>query len=915
MRLTSITIYQLVCLSSIISALPSTYALSKFGNKRVNVATFSPRPTTRSEVRLKSPLLQHFSPPDSNHPIDPVKVAIEFLTSRLKIQADEIVVRSQHITQVTGVTHIYCKQVIGGFEVANGDVDVHVSKEGQVMAYGDSFFKGVQQKLRRRADAWNGQQAEKTVGPKEALAIFAAHINQALASEKVSVVPDNVNASGAQQKYLIKNVPFADRDVQATRALIQNNEGKLESAWEFKVHMPRNYFHVYVLANGERIISLVDWVVSATYRVVKIGNNNPADTPRELVSNPDDKLASPAGWHDQGNKKFTTTIGNNVYAQENLNGDANWENKTRPDGGNDLVFDFPHDASKAPVNSINASITNLFYVNNIMHDIFYRYGFTEATGNFQENNWGKGGRGGDAVKANAIDGDGTDNADFEAPPDGERPQMRMFAFTATNPSRDGDLENDIVSHEYGHGISIRLTGGPDNSDCLAEGQSAGMGEGWSDFFAYWLEMRKTDTPAKQVEMGKYVIGRNIRTYPYAIDMKVNPLDFARLLEPEWLESHKTGEVWAVMLYEMYWNLVTKLGFNEDRYSADITKGNTLALKIVVDALKLQVCRPNFINARDSILQAEQMLTGGKHRCEIWKAFAKRGLGEDAKAADIVVASTKLPQGYQYTLQELHCSATLISNAYEVFSFNKVIQELNRFTDSQLSAFYFESIKERLYADDKLSLARRSAQTAVYHIIEVYARVLAPITCHLAEEIQLFSSSSWSTPLDSVFQSGWISLDGRWHNIDLEQDWTVLRHLRSQYYQLVEKMRQAKGIKTSAQIDLTLELEDSAISPLGRLLQKYASQLPELFLCASVNVAAQSTLTARNDTVLFSETISLPNTMNGASGQMILHLSARHKCPRCWSYRSDQPECLCNRCQLVVNNTKGHVIDTAMHSYN
>jgi extracellular elastinolytic metalloproteinase len=569
-------------------------------------------------------------------------VAIQFLTYRLKIQADEIAVRSQHVTQATGVTHIYCKQVIGEFEVANGDIDVHVSKDGQVMAYGDSFFKGAQQKLRRRADAWSSQQTEKTVGPKDAFATFAAHIGQALVPDQINVTPDSMSASGAHQKSLIKNMSFTDRDVQAVRALIQNNEGKLESAWEFKNHMPRNYFHVYVSADGKRIISLVDWVVSAAYRVVKIGNNNPADTPRELVSNPDDKLASPAGWHDQGNKKFTTTIGNNVYAQENINGDANWEDSGRPDGGDELMFDFPHDTSKALIDSLNASITNLFYINNIIHDIFYHYGSTEATGNFQENNWGKGGRGGDAVKANAIDGDGMDNADFEAPPDGERPQMRMFAFTATNPSRDGDFENDIVSHEYGHGISIRLTGGPDNSDCLAEGQSAGMGEGWSDFFVYWLEMKKTDTPAKQVEMGKYVIGQNIRIYPYAIDMKVNPLDYARPLEPDWLEPHKMGEIWAVMLYEMYWNLVTKLGFNEDRYSADITKGNTLALKIVVDALKLQVCRPNFINARDSIFQAEQILTGGKHRCEIWKAFAKRGLGEDAKTTDGVVAGTKLP---------------------------------------------------------------------------------------------------------------------------------------------------------------------------------------------------------------------------------------------------------------------------------
>ncbi|KAI8048001.1 hypothetical protein BDF22DRAFT_736573, partial [Syncephalis plumigaleata] len=126
-------------------------------------------------------------------------------------------------------------------------------------------------------------------------------------------------------------------------------------------------------------------------------------------------------------------------------------------------------------------------------------------------------------------------------------------------------------------------------------------------------------------------------------------------------------------------------------------------------------------------------------------------------ASLVSLPFPLSLNNYYILHELHCSATLISNVYGVFSFNKVIQELNRFINSQLSAFYFESIKERLYVDDKLSLARRSAQTAVYHIIEVCTRALAPITCHLAEEIQLFSSSSWSTPLDSVLQLGWISL--------------------------------------------------------------------------------------------------------------------------------------------------------------
>ncbi|KAI9592561.1 Fungalysin metallopeptidase-domain-containing protein [Syncephalis fuscata] len=606
MRLSNSAIYCLFYVATLLNFSSIVCALTKFGKTRVNVATFSPRPVTRSEIRLKSTLLQHFRPPASDHPLDPIKIAAEFITQRLKIQANEIVVRNHYTTESTGVTHIYCKQVISGLEVANGDIDVHVNKEGK-------FFKSSSPSLRRRADAWSSQQSGKAVGPKEAFATFAAHIGQSLNINQITVASAELTAPGAQQKYTLKGVSFVDRDVYAAQSLIQSSCNKLESVWEFKVHMPRNYFHVYISADGKEILSLVDWVMSASYRVVKVGGNNPLDTPRELVNDPADKAASPFGWHDQGTKKYNTTIGNNVYAQENLNGDSNWQTKQRPDGGNSLMFDYPHDPSKPPVDSMNASITNLFYMNNIMHDIFYHYGFTEATGNFQENNWNKGGLGGDAVKANAIDGDGTNNADFETPPDGERPQMRMFAFTSTEPSRDGDFENDIVSHEYGHGISSRLTGGPSNAD------------------------------SKQVELGKYVIGQNIRTYPYALDIKVNPLTYARLLEPGWDEFHKIGEVWAVILYELYWNLVTKLGFNEDRYSADITKGNTLALKLIMDALKLQVCRPNFINARDSIIQAEQLLTGGKHRCELWRAFAKRGLGEDAKAADAVVAGTKLPQ--------------------------------------------------------------------------------------------------------------------------------------------------------------------------------------------------------------------------------------------------------------------------------
>ncbi|KAI9592577.1 tRNA synthetases class I-domain-containing protein [Syncephalis fuscata] len=261
---------------------------------------------------------------------------------------------------------------------------------------------------------------------------------------------------------------------------------------------------------------------------------------------------------------------------------------------------------------------------------------------------------------------------------------------------------------------------------------------------------------------------------------------------------------------------------------------------------------------------------------------------------------------KYILHELHRFATLITDAYEEYAFNKVTQELNRFTNAQLSAFYFESIKERLYADDKQSIRRRSAQTVILYIIEVYMRALAPIACHLAEEIQLFSSSAWSPSLNSVFEAGWMPLKDDWHNPTLETDWIALRNLRSQYYQLVEKARQTKGIKTSSQLKLTIVLNNNnnnnnLSSSLTLLLKQYESYLPEIFLCASVDTVTELPISSSTEhPALITETISIPESFN-ESCQMVLQLSSQHKCPRCWSYRSEQFECLCDRCKKVLKN--------------
>ena len=157
---------------------------------------------------------------------------------------------------------------------------------------------------------------------------------------------------------------------------------------------------------------------------------------------------------------------------------------TTSQSGDGLIFDYPADLSTDPTTrqNVDAARVNTFYVVNTVHDIFYRYGFTEQAFNFQNNNFGKGGRGNDRVTISVQDSAGRNNADMLTLPDGQTGRMRMFLWTLTSPQRDGALENDIVLHEYTHGLTNRMTGGG-TASCLQTQEAGGMGEGWSDAMA------------------------------------------------------------------------------------------------------------------------------------------------------------------------------------------------------------------------------------------------------------------------------------------------------------------------------------------------------------------------------------------------------------------------------------------------
>jgi extracellular elastinolytic metalloproteinase len=216
-----------------------------------------------------------------------------------------------------------------------------------------------------------------------------------------------------------------------------------------------------------------------------------------------------------------------------------------------------------------------------------------------------------------------------APPDGQNPTMNMFLWNTITPNRDGSLDNSIPVHEYGHGISNRMTGGRGQANCLGQTESRGMGEGWSDVFAIYLERTPGENRTQLATVGSYATTRpnGIRQYPYSTNTTTNPLLYSNV---NGLTSvHAIGTIWATILYEMYWNLVDAWGFSANYMDSKQEKGNIMAMQVVIGGLALQPCNPTFITARNAILAADVSYYGGKNKCSIWKAFAKRGLGTDA----------------------------------------------------------------------------------------------------------------------------------------------------------------------------------------------------------------------------------------------------------------------------------------------
>ena len=735
-------------------------------------------------------------------------VSSNYATLKMSDQdVSDVRIKTSTFNKKSNITNTYSEQFVNGLPVFNAIASIAI-KNGEVVYATSNFEANVAQRANGSKPGLNAEGAIQSA---------ARHFN--LSSEGV-VLKEKTSGTS----FIYEGGAASQNDIKVRLGYAALDNGALRLAYELDLHLKngKHWYSVAVDATSGTVLKQNDWILNCSfeshehnnvkapttlrsvlekapstsmlvgggeYTVYALPLENPDEGDLSLVADPATEEASPFGWHDVDGAEgpeATITQGNNVWAFEDKDGAFNVGES--PDGGDDLQFNFDVDLSQDTAAYTDAATTNLFYWNNIMHDVFYAYGFDEASGNFQETNYSDEGLGEDGVFALSQDGSATNNATFGTPPDGQSGVMRMFlwntlgdqgnleittpaalagdyelSISATfgrrfpsadeaglegelalvedsddtdpndaceaitnaadidgkiavvrrgscnftvkvlaaqeagaigvilvnnntdpiinlggddnpnnpiligsgminqtdgealiaaliagetiiaNPTRprfkDGSFDNGIVAHEYGHGISTRLTGGAATSNCLTNQEQ--MGEGWSDYFGLMLTMKADDSGTDARSIGNFALnqdatGGGIRPRPYSTDLAVNEFTYDRIKAYAGDGvPHPTGHLWATMLWDMTWNFVDKYGFDPDIYNG--TGGNNMALNLVVDGLKLQACNPGFVDGRDAILAAintaDYIPNRQFARCFVWEAFAKRGLGANAVQGD------------------------------------------------------------------------------------------------------------------------------------------------------------------------------------------------------------------------------------------------------------------------------------------
>ena len=585
-------------------------------------------------------------------------------------QAAALAVEADYTNPDGNLSWVTLQQRIHGVPVFQGEVRAGFTHRGELIRTVANLASGVDEA--KVATAWRD--------PINAVAAAARSLGYPLLKGQFARIARNAKNDAVAR---FERGPFVDT-IEAERLYFPVESGVLRPAWRVLLWERELAWYVIVDAADDTVLwrkNLTSFQTqSATFSIY--AQQNPAPlSPSPAAPDGSQPIGSVArtsvtppvspfnnlGWITDGNN---TTDGNNVEAGIDIDGVNGVDPAGRATGVPFRVFNFPYDPYPGVSLPTDASfrqgaVTNMFYWANVFHDRMYDLGFTELARNFQHDNFGRGATGNDRISAEAQDSGLSNNANFATPADGGRGRYQASLWTATTPDLDGALDQDVLLHEFTHGMSERLIG---NGAGLDGTHANGLGEGWSDCAALFLQARAEDDLAAVYPIGEYSMSGTsadnyyygIRRFPYArmsslggpMNRPHNPLTFAdidptqvSLLDgafpprpgafPNPLLQHNVGEIWCSALFEIHALMVEQNGF---------TAGNRQMLQIMIDGMKLVSLNPDFLDARDAFLAAAASNPGLASSSLAWRGFATRGMGFGASVGpgDAVVESFETP---------------------------------------------------------------------------------------------------------------------------------------------------------------------------------------------------------------------------------------------------------------------------------
>jgi isoleucyl-tRNA synthetase len=245
---------------------------------------------------------------------------------------------------------------------------------------------------------------------------------------------------------------------------------------------------------------------------------------------------------------------------------------------------------------------------------------------------------------------------------------------------------------------------------------------------------------------------------------------------------------------------------------------------------------------------------------------------------------------RYMLGELAQLSELVQKSYEEYSFTAVFKSISNFCVNDLSGFYLEALKDRLYNDPATSLERRSAQTVVWHILDVMTKLLAPIISFTTEDIyreyQPGNGSVQFALMPKLPQEFRLTLADA-------ASWQVLMNVRREVLRSIERLREVGTVKVGLEVKLTFAIDatDSEGAAVAEFIRstigaaRFEHFFGEWFLVSQVELVDQSEgLEQTGLPWLFARVERAPGV----------------KCPRCWKYsQTTHADELCLRCEKIV----------------